>query len=275
LKFTVIGSRGYIGSRVTAYLAGRGDECFTPRRADPRVFSEDLGYVVYCAGLTADYRDRPFDTVRAHVSFLGDILERARFTSLVYLSSTRLYDGLGNRRVSEDDLLRLNPNDPRHLYDLSKALGESLCIHTGGGRSSVARLSCVYGAPPSARGFLPDVLLRLGRGGPVQIETSSRFCRDYVFVDDVVRGIVEIVTRGKEPIYNLASGENVTNGDLFAFLEKRTGVFVRAVSEEPGAALPIIDVSRFEQAFGFRPRSVFDGLEELLRRIPSPAEVKS
>ena len=33
----------------------------------------------------------PFDTIRAHVSVLSEVLEHAEFESLLYLSSTRVY----------------------------------------------------------------------------------------------------------------------------------------------------------------------------------------
>jgi len=59
------------------------------------------------------------------------VLAESRYDSLVYLSSTRLYDGLHTAMVDENTPLLLDPNQPRHLYDLSKACGEAACLALG------------------------------------------------------------------------------------------------------------------------------------------------
>ena len=94
-----------------------------------------MGTVFYCAGLTSDYAVRAHDTVSAHVCLLNELLQGGNFETLVYLSSTRLYDSLGPYAVDEDSALALNPANPRHLYDLSKALGEALCRQAGAARA--------------------------------------------------------------------------------------------------------------------------------------------
>ena len=85
-------------------------------------------------------------------------LEQGSLASLVYLSSTRLYDGQGEGVANDTAVLPLDPANPRHLYDFSKGLGESLCHVAGQGRARVARLACVYEGPQDADGFLPALL---------------------------------------------------------------------------------------------------------------------
>ncbi len=91
--FTVLGATGYIGSRLVAHLQAQGHTVWAPARGDAEVFTRPLGHVMYCVGLTADFRTRPFDTVDAHVGLLAEVLRRAQFESLLYLSSTRVYMG--------------------------------------------------------------------------------------------------------------------------------------------------------------------------------------
>jgi len=40
----------------------------TPFRIDP-------GHVIYCIGLTADFRQKPFETIEAHVSKLAEVAQ--------------------------------------------------------------------------------------------------------------------------------------------------------------------------------------------------------
>ncbi len=124
---TIVGASGFIGSRLLRHLQHLGWDCRMPARDDRAFVRERLGTVFYCAGLTADFAKRPHDTVRAHVGLLDELLAHANFDALVYLSSTRLYDGcIANARsfVDEHTPLALDPAQPRHLFDLSKALGE-------------------------------------------------------------------------------------------------------------------------------------------------------
>ena len=162
--YTVIGAGGFIGARLVAALRERGENVYAPARGDPEVFGRDLGRVFYCAGLTGDFMVRPFDTVEAHVGLLSHVLRDARFERLIYLSSTRLYDSLGERGGREDDVLAFDVAAPRNVYDLSKALGENLCLARSDGRASVARLSNVFDASDDAGGFLSDLLKRARRG---------------------------------------------------------------------------------------------------------------
>jgi nucleoside-diphosphate-sugar epimerase len=90
---TLIGGHGFIGRHLQAQLRSLGWTCDVPLRDDVSLFQRDLGHVFYCAGLTADFRQRPYDTVEAHVALLSNVLQQASFLSLTYLSSTRVYAG--------------------------------------------------------------------------------------------------------------------------------------------------------------------------------------
>jgi len=79
-RCTVLGGQGFIGRHLTRYLRGLGYEVWVPDREALddylKMPETTLGEVFYCIGLTADFRARPFDTVRAHVSLLADVLEQ-------------------------------------------------------------------------------------------------------------------------------------------------------------------------------------------------------
>lgn len=264
-QHTVIGAAGFVGRHMMRHLEARGLKTYAPKRGSEAVFKRPLGHVFYCAGLTADYLARPFDTVEAHVSYYSRLLRDADFESMTYLSSTRLYDwGDGDGEESVD--LPLNPLNPRHLYDFSKGLGEVLGRTCDRANVRVARLACVYADDLDAENFLHRLVQRALAGARVTLETHPANARDYVHVDDVCTALLAIATSGKQPIYNVASGENVRNDALFALLEAETGCRIETTGVGPVAPAPMIDISALRTDLGIVPRRLADALPAMVGR---------
>lgn len=266
-KATLIGGNGYVGRHLLARLLRDGWACWVPQRDDLKLMHRDLGHVFYCAGLTADYAERPFDTVEAHTSLLNQVLRDTTYSSLVYLSSTRLYDALGNATATELSPLTLDPNNPRHVYDLSKALGESLCRVAANGRARVARLSCVWGGDHGSEGFLPELMRGVvtackqqGKHARLPVNSSPHFKRDYVHIDDVVDGLMALAQAPDFGIFNVAGGRNISNTELFDCVFEASGCKVEPTSDRPSPSLPRISIERMAQTFGWTPT---DALQRL------------
>jgi nucleoside-diphosphate-sugar epimerase len=211
---TVLGAQGFVGKALSKYLRALGHVVYEPERQAPEILQRSLGIVYYCIGLTSDYAKRPFDTVQAHVSYLARILEKAQFEHIVYLSSTRLYDSLSIAEAYGNSPLSLSPDNPRHLYDLSKALGENLCLTVAAERSSIVRLSSVYDTKQGSPGFLSELLQRLQNERTLIIDSSPGYCRDYITLDDVIFSLLAIGEQRVRGIYNIASGINTYNQEI-------------------------------------------------------------
>ncbi|MFA7242155.1 MAG: NAD(P)-dependent oxidoreductase [Sulfuricellaceae bacterium] len=267
MKFTLLGASGFIGSHLLAHLEASGHECFAPARDDATLFEQELGQVIYCIGLTADFRRRPFDTARAHVCFLAEVLEKADFASLLYLSSTRVYAGSS----SGDEDARLLAGD---LYNLSKLTGEALCCAGGRDNVRVARLSNVFGNDFSSDNFLPAIIRTAVREGRVTLDTALDAAKDYVSIRDVVNILPRIATQGKFGIYNVAGGRNTGNRELLAKLSEITGCSVDAPDGAPATAFPPISIGRLEREFTYAPLAVLDCLEGLIAEYRQAFENK-
>jgi len=254
MTVTVLGARGFVGSRLASRLAASGQAPWTPLRGDPDLLSRDLGTVYYCAGLTADYDRRPFDTVEAHASLLNEILRAGRFDRLVYCSSTRLYDGLPKAEVDETTPLVFDPADPRRVYDLSKALGENLTLTRSGGRGAVARLANVFDWADGAPGFLSEWLIEARGERELTLQSSPHIRRDYIHLDDTVDALIAIA--GGEGIYNVASGALASNAEI-AEVFAAAGWTVRFTGEADPPPPPNASVDRLT-SLGVRARPVKD-----------------
>lgn len=219
---TVVGAAGFVGARLVQRLRADGWDVWAPAKGDAALFERDLGTVFYCAGLTADYDRRPFDTVEAHASLVSELIRAGRFTRLVYCSSTRLYDGQKKAEVHEAEPLVFDPADPRRVYDLSKALGENLTLARTSGRGAVARLSNVYDWSDGAPGFLSEWLIVARAARDLKLDSSPNIARDYIHLDDTVSALVAIAEKGGsagQGIYNVAAGRLTTNADIARVFE--------------------------------------------------------
>ncbi|MFZ5718531.1 MAG: NAD-dependent epimerase/dehydratase family protein [Pseudomonadota bacterium] len=264
-RATVVGSAGFVGSGLLARLRSEEWDVYAPAKGDPDLFKRDLGTVFYCAGLTADYDRRPFDTVEAHATLVSRIIEAGRFDKLVYCSSTRLYDGQQKAEVGEAEPLILDPADPRRVYDLSKALGENLTICRTGGRGAVARLSNVFDWSDDAPGFLSEWLIQARTGREIALQSSPHIARDYIHLDDVVDALVALADA--KGIFNVASGELVTNREIAGVFEAcgwRVGFSGDANPPSP----PNARVERLA-GLGVRARPVKDVVRAYLEGLPA------
>jgi nucleoside-diphosphate-sugar epimerase len=258
--FTVIGGAGFIGSRLVSRLESEGHSCHVPARGEEH--GESLGHVVWCAGLTGDWAERPYDAVDAHVGALNELVRTSEFESLLYLSSTRVYDRHAGALAREDDALVVKPQEGEDLYALSKMAGEAVALRAGG---RVARLSNVYGA----EGFVALMTRQAVETGRVVLESALESTRDFVGVADVVALLPRIALEGRERVYNVASGVGVTNRELTDALARLTGCEVLVRPGAPVVARPAVDIARAAAEFGFAPAHLLDELPAMLETVPS------
>ena len=263
--FTVLGANGFVGQALSQWLRARGHEVHTPaRQLSPADLGASLrGHVVYCIGLTADFRWRPWDTVDAHVGVLRQLLAEGNFASLTYLSSTRVYLGCDVGR--EDVALTVQPEDPDQLYNLSKLMGESLChaAYRPERPVRVVRLSNVIGGDVTSDNFIYVLLRDALATGVIQLNTSLDSAKDYIALADVTRMLELIASCGQAHCYNLASGQQTTNGELAEAIARLTGARLSVSDDARHTPFPRIEIGRLHREFGFEPLSPIDYFEEI------------
>lgn len=254
-QFTVLGGGGYIGSHLVRYLQSQGHLVWAPARGDRQIFNRRLGCVLYCVGMTGNFRTRPFDTVDAHVGLLAEVLENSDFDSLLYLSSTRVY--LASERTEEDFPLVVEPENPSYLYNLTKLTGESLCHSSQRLGVRVARLSNVVGPGMSATsGNFVAVLEQEARAGHITLRSHPDSAKDYIHIEDVVRWLPLIALHGKTRTYNVASGQQTTHAQWLTWFEQATGCSYAIANDATPHSFPLIAVARLQQEFSVQPRPI-------------------
>lgn len=261
MRFTVVGATGFIGSALVTKLRVMGFEVQTPTR-DNGVLPSALGHVIYAAGVTADFRNRPFDTLSAHTTCAARILSQGDFDSFLYLSSARIYRHASGSE--ESAVIPVHSDDPEQLYDLTKLTGEAICHASGHHGVRIARLSNVLGKDLHSHNFVFDLIRSACDSKRVELRSSLDSAKDYIQLADVVDLLPRIALSGQRTCYNVASGRNISHRELLEPIIAASGASLTVFEGAPTIISPPINIDRVRGEFAFEPTPVLPTLPTLV-----------
>jgi UDP-glucose 4-epimerase len=251
LRAIVTGGAGFIGSHVAEALVARGDEVHVldslvtgSRDKLPSLAELHVGDVCWDAGAL-------FDSVRpelcvhlaaqadvgtsverpdydAEVNVLGTVrvLEAARAygTHVVFSSTGGAIYGECDGPAAEDA-----PRRPISPYGISKLAGEEYVggwNRLFGTRHVSLRFANVYGPRQESSlegGVVAIFLERLAAGQETIIFGDGEQTRDFIYVGDVVRGVLAAIDH-EGGIYNIGTGVETSVNELHAACRRVTGI---------------------------------------------------
>lgn len=251
----------------------KGDICDAD--AVEQIFSSGVDTVVHFAA--ESHVDRsiedssPFEStnVRGTLTLL-EAAKRHGVGKFVHISTDEVYGELGKDGCFTEQS-PLMPNSP---YSASKASGDLFALsyhHTFGLPVLIARPSNNYGPWQYPEKLIPVAVSRALGGLPVPVYARGENVREWLFVQDCARGIIEIMDRGAPgEIYNVGSGEEKRNIDvvinILKILDKPESL-IEFVPDRPGHDFRYsLDCSKIKKELGFSSETRFDeGLKRTVR----------
>lgn len=259
--YTIFGANGFIGSNLVKICEEKKLHYVALGRNNA-VPKANLGHIIYCIGITADFRCRQYDTVDAHVCQLLKIVKHCEFDTFTYLSSTRIYKNEDESNNEENDI-QVNPLNTDDLYNISKILGEAICLNSGK-KVRIIRLSNVYGDDFESKNFLSSIIRDSIINKKIILQTSLDSEKDYISVRNTIEIILKIVHSGKYSIYNVASGKKITHLQLVERIKELTSCEILVESTAKTIKYPMINICRIKEEFSFLPSNVLDDLPEMI-----------
>lgn len=176
----------------------------------------DLDVIVHLAGIAAPSNALADPSEAMRVNALGTVnmlnLAKDRKIPLVFASSVYIYDGCTEFPWHED-----MPLKPRSPLGASKLAAESIarayaeCFSVN---SVALRFFTVYGPGSKDIQFIPSALKKIHDAKDVVEFGSSKSTRDFIFIDDVISGIISSIKFVKEDsgfnIFNFGSGKEMS-----------------------------------------------------------------
>jgi len=261
MKFTVFGSTGYLGSSLVKKFKSDNIECATPDIRKDKIVDENLGHVIYAIGVP-NFKQNPSKAIDAHVILLNRLLNEAKFDSFLYLSSTRVYYNATS--TDEDSSLIVNPTDENNLYNISKIMGEAICNSSKNQNVRIVRLSNVTGNNINSNLFLPSIIQDAINFKKIILQTKLDSKKDYVFIDDVLDILPKISLQGKNIMYNVGSGKNISNEEIVKKLQEITDCEIEVEKNAIKYTFPTISINRIKEEFGFEPTSILENFEKIV-----------
>lgn len=300
LSCLVVGGGGFIGAHLVRALLERGNRKVTVvgRSASPRcVLPEGVRYVqlaydnpLETLGETIGGVDEIVDLAHASVpktSFddpVRDVLQNLPFTvSLIKWAAERqlrrfVFVSSGGTVYGNAHYLPIDeahPTNPVSPYGITKLAAEKygFMYHALEGLPFIAvRPGNPYGPHQLGKvgqGFVAAVLTAAIEGNPVRIFGERGTTRDYIYIDDLVLGIRDVLDAG-EPgeVYNIASGQGMDNRQVIEQIQRCIGAdnfSLSVVHEAPrpfDVAANVLNTGRLYYKTGWRPDIGFaEGIE--------------
>jgi dTDP-glucose 4,6-dehydratase len=192
---------------------------------------------------------------------LLDASRRYNIDKFIFISTDEVYGEISNGKSTEKSPIR--PSNP---YAASKAAADLLVqayIRTYNFPAIVIRPCNNYGPWQYPEKFIPVALASLFNGKNVPIYAKGENVREWLYVDDCVEGIKQVMERGKVgEVHNLGSGRESRNIDTVKLLLKNLKLSNRRykfVRDRPGHdARYSLDSSKIKRELGWEPRIKFE-----------------
>jgi nucleoside-diphosphate-sugar epimerase len=268
----VTGASGFIGSRVVALLQEQGrDVIGVGRRA-----CSLPGYV-----RVDEYKKAPEGDVLVHLAepntasgasgaheqacSLARDLCRISYGRQVYGSSMAVYsDRLQGLRSTDEKVV------PRGPYAKTKIACEQIFLDQGRS-AAVARIANVYGPGMSPANVMSCILDQLNDDHPTIRLMNLSPVRDFIWVDDVARGICALALGTVSGLFNLGTGIGTSIRELCDIILQSSGCDdcrVIAMEAEKSHSRLVLDITETLRALSWQPEVDLEtGISALLKAL--------
>ena len=307
MNILILGAAGFIGTNLAIKLAGNGADHITvvdKRKAyflniekfgfgnveiressldcdmDFSVLrNQDIVYHLVSTNMPTTSNQHISRDIEANVLFssrLFDECVKYGVKKVVFISSGGTVYGL----ESECPLSENTPTNPISSYGVQKLMIEKLLYlynYMYGLDYRIIRLANPYGPyqrPDGKLGVVSTFTYKALRDEKLEIYGDGSVVRDFIYIDDAVRGIEKIVNgENKHHVFNLGSGYGVSVKEVVETVGRVLNKDIDVIYKEGRSVdVPVnyLDISRYEKYYGkLNPVSLDEGIRrtaEFMRR---------
>jgi GDP-L-fucose synthase len=288
-KVLITGGGGMIGRSLINQLLNKGCEITIADLTKPtdlpegvKFYEVDLRYFDNCltickgknfifhlAGVKGSPKmciEQPVDFMVPMLQFNTNMIEAAFKSNVewfLYTSSVGVYSPA--EMFQEDNVWSTFPSPNDRFAGWAKRMGElqteAYKIQYGFDRFSIVRPANVYGPydnfNPSNAMVVPSLIRKANENDVLDVFGDGTAVRDFIFADDVARGMIFAVENKITQPLNLGSGKKHTIGDVVDLVKKhssRNNTVQYNPSGVKGDDIRLFDMKR-ANSYGFEPKT--------------------
>jgi len=198
------------------------------------------------------------------------LIKETDLIRLIYVSSGGTIYGVPKKYpVSEDHL-----TDPICSYGITKLAIEkyvAMFANLNKVEYRICRPSNVYGEGQHlniGQGVIGVLLERALKRQPIEIWGDGTVCRDYLYIKDLVNGIMKLITHeGKGRVFNISTGEGYSLNDIISIIQNKLNVPLKVTYKRSrgfDVHVNILDNKRFKNETDWIPETE---ITEGIRRV--------
>ncbi len=213
------------------------------------------------------------EAARVHDGVLGITLRlldavRGKAGHLVLASSVSVYGGMRSGLIKED-----NRPEPTDLYGVYKLACEGACGCFAAANKiclTNLRFAQIYGPGEPHGRILQNVLIAHAMNNQcISLVRGGRDERDFLWVDDAARAVLQVIDKRVPGTFNIASGVSKSIREIAEMIRDYSGTNfpLEIVDHGEPALIQKYDISAAKAAFDFVPAvDISEGLRRLCRR---------
>jgi UDP-glucose 4-epimerase len=277
----ITGSSGFVGEKLATEAIERGFEVIGIDSRSSSVLKcqqirldlihEDFYHlipkgstVIHLASLSTDSlcRENPTLAIDANLKATMLVLinsKKAEAEHFVFASSEWVYPEKSDF-VEQRETDRLELTDLNSLYAISKLVGESLVRTSCEIPHTLLRFGIVYGPRAFPGSSAESLALKVFNNEEISVG-SAKTARRFIYVDDLVEGILKVVEMGANSIdsrpINLAGADLISLSEVVKTVNQLLGKSISIIDGGKQASIrnPLIDFSM--EKFGWSPKTNF------------------
>ena len=127
-----------------------------------------------------------------------------KIENFIFISTNNVYGIKNNGNLFvEEEILNVDKNNK---YGISKYIGEKLVSYTLQEKSCIVRIADVYGPNQNHGNLIKGIISNIENKENLKLYGEGKRQRDYIYIDDVIRGLEFIYENNLKGIYNLGTG---------------------------------------------------------------------
>ena len=213
MSLLITGGTGYIGSKLVQQLKRKNKFIYSVGIKELNLLNygnilnflkkNNIKKVIHLGWCMENSNNAIYSNIEALINLIKSC-EEIKIENFIFISTNNVYGIKNNGNLFvEEEILNVDKNNK---YGISKYIGEKVVSYTLQEKSCIVRIADVYGPNQNHGNLIKGIISNIENKENLKLYGEGKRQRDYIYIDDVIRGLEFIYENNLKGIYNLGTG---------------------------------------------------------------------